>query len=496
VIVDGNVPPTVSSCAIGNQGGDLIPNDDQQHVVNMLRGTEGPGVTLDSTIRAYALAEQPMGLWVDKPECDWSKEPWKTEGPTLDEKSATDPRPWMANLPQGATGQSHVYSELPGAAIFGMVCINCHGPKFDSVGRLADNLATLTGGHARVANLRDGLFGAKGANRASVFGAVATPDVTADDWGARYLSWMTLGGTSVTIPSEFLASVGRTLFFGEVRDAAQLPVPHSANMLSLGRALCMDSLMGSPYDFNNKRGYFESKPNAALLWHSGDAEMWLKICSINNPPPVFGYIVDFIAEPPKPGQVAPPIAFPTLLNRYDETGGSAVTSVVIRRDVFNSSKCNGTCLVGDERAGVAALDTANLHPWCVAYAWDTQNPSVLDPWLASKCVSGADCNAKGDCVGPDCVHPPKCPVDGSQLGPSGDAYTKSQAKVPHWTIDGWDLHGDDQGNAVLGDAALAWARRGAMNAGLAVFLYLDRVAKGEIVPKTTFDHCEQLVQPQ
>ena len=37
-----------------------------------------------------------------------------------------------------------------------------------------------------------------------------------------------------------------------------------------------------------------------------------------------------------------------------------------------------------------------------------------------------------------------------------------------------------------------WAIRGAINAGMSVFLYIDQLEKGGITPKPTFNHCEQL----
>jgi hypothetical protein len=45
---------------------------------------------------------------------------------------------------------------------------------------------------------------------------------------------------------------------------------------------------------------------------------------------------------------------------------------------------------------------------------------------------------------------------------------------------------------VQGSAADEWALKGAMNAGFAVFLYLDSVARNGGVAQPTYDHCEQL----
>jgi hypothetical protein len=100
----------------------------------------------------------------------------------------------------------------------------------------------------------------------------------------------------------------------------------------------------------------------------------------------------------------------------------------------------------------------------------------LDPatWFADHCVGGHDCTSDGKCAEPklDCVHPPKCPIG------------VSEAPYRSGIDSGWD----DQ----AGSAAVDWSTRGAMNAGLAVFLYLDSVAKGIVPVQPAFDHCEQL----
>jgi hypothetical protein len=215
-------------------------------------------------------------------------------------------RPWM-DLWGPEYAQRRVYSEKPGGAIFNMICINCHGVKFDSVGRLAENLATMTSGNARVADLRDGLFGpvgnpnvASGANRERIFDIAVTPDggVTVDDWGGRYMAFMALGGTGATIPPAFLANVSHTLVFGDARPP--LVPPKSANMLSIARELCIATLSTPAYHFltdvdaETTFGYFDAVNTSCRLkqlWRNGDAEMWLRLCSFKNPPPVQPYMM-------------------------------------------------------------------------------------------------------------------------------------------------------------------------------------------------------------
>src|SRR5262249_5529172 len=151
-------------------------------------------------------------LWDEKPGCDWTRDPWKTQGPSIAQELASnpaDPHPWLQG-PAGADTARHVYKQMPGEAVFSMICINCHGPQADSHGRLADNLATMTGGNALVADLRDGLFGptsSPGSNRMAVFGN--------DDTTSHYMAWMALGGTQVVIPPAYLTIIGQTPVFGQ-----------------------------------------------------------------------------------------------------------------------------------------------------------------------------------------------------------------------------------------------------------------------------------------
>src|SRR5437868_11711389 len=124
------------------------------------------GITLSATLKDYALHDIPFGLWQKKDECKFSSVP--TVGSFND---ANRPR-WIAEVKPPPGPDSPVYSELPGGAIFNMICINCHGANADSRGRQADTLMVMTGGETRVANLRDGFFGPKatpGANRQTEF---------------------------------------------------------------------------------------------------------------------------------------------------------------------------------------------------------------------------------------------------------------------------------------------------------------------------------------
>jgi mono/diheme cytochrome c family protein len=489
VFTSGVAPAGSSSCTNGQADVVAAAQANQQCVVDMLNGDNSrqcastnydgtqSAVTLDS-IRQFATTPFPMGLWTEKAACNWTQEPLKTQGPTVAATLASDPHPWLEG-PAGADPTRHVYEQTPGEAVFGMICINCHGPQADSHGRLADNLATMTGGNALVADLRDGFFGpasSPGSNRNSVFDVAATTDLTVDDVAAHYMAWMALGGTQVVIPPAYLTIIGQTPVFGQSRPGG-LPPPASANMLSVARELCLQTLIARPFACGKpgKDASFysgrqdDTRSVVPLLFNTGDAELWLKLCSFNNPPPVVRYYIDGSQDCRVfPNHIAPadrnlalllepPIE---LLPNAFEAGCPATGGVQ-------------TPCVGDENGNAfSSLTADNHHPWCI---WpnnsldSTADPAAIDRLLKSSCTGGTDCDASGKCKGafPDanCAYWPVCPA------------------TNQFSLD------DDKASA-----ALHWAQRGAINAGLAVFLYLDSVTKGTYKVKPTYDQCDAVTK--
>ncbi len=276
VLVRGSFPPI--SDTDSDAARTLARQQAERQVVDMLAN-----VHLTDRIRSYAGTKVPFGLWSEKEDCHWDGVP------TVADFAANRPR-WMDRERLPVNGNQHVYTVLPGEAVFQMICSNCHGPKADSAGRQAQNLNLMTGGNARVADLREGLFGpvsAPGQNRARVFGSAAAEEVSADEWGARYLAWMGLGGTQRLIPASILAIVGNTQVLGEPRHWNATPV--DANMLSAAQNLCRQSLPIAP-DPSVFSASFRFDPtgfgDTALIGANGDGELWRHLCAIDNPPPV------------------------------------------------------------------------------------------------------------------------------------------------------------------------------------------------------------------
>ncbi len=223
----------------------------------------------DDAFRAFALKERPLGFWKTKPECSFAGVPTS--------RSIAPSPDWVWLADHQKEPERPVYMQAPGEAIFDMVCVNCHGATFDANGRQAVVVSDLTGGTATVANFRDGMFGPRGmpgGARQSVFGDLVGAEDSIDDWSARYMAWMALGGTRAAIPPAVLQVVGDNPVLGE---SVSRGVTASANMLEVAKVVC-SSLLPT---FEGKTGAF-GKCSAA----NGDCDLWRAVCSYDNPFPV------------------------------------------------------------------------------------------------------------------------------------------------------------------------------------------------------------------
>jgi mono/diheme cytochrome c family protein len=420
---------------------------DQKQVVEMLTGSPqgSGGITLSQAMRDYALKDAPFGLWKQNAGCSFQGIPnvGSFTGPSR-------PR-WIDEVTPPPPPDAPVYSELPGAAVFNMICINCHGVKFDSRGRQADTLMLMTGGETRVANLRDGFFGPTtnpAQNRDRVFAPLpdAGTAVTADDWSARYLVWMGLGGTAKVIPTAITAVVANTSVLG----VSRFSNVESANMLSSAQNLC-SHLVGRDFGLNGAANMtMHDRNHPEDTWHdtirysplissNGDAELWAHLCTLDNAPPIRGISVA-------------------------AANGVELADLTVSFFAANGFPANRP--VGNDRGAVdAALDSStNLMPWCI-------------------------------------IKPESVPVPGGNATAYANAHTFIDG---HKTTDGKPLPicPDElfpsavQGGSALTDAMTKsalndWATRGAVNAGFSVFFYLDQVERGK-TPVPPYDHCEQL----
>jgi hypothetical protein len=308
--------------------------------------------TLSPDVRSYLTTPVPFGLWKQKSGCDFSKQN------TVGSFTGSSRPYWMDYVPPVVGGavpaaSGPVYMQTPGQAVFKMICINCHGPKADSQGRLAQNLQVMTGGVAAVADFRDGLFGPAGSwgdNARRVFGSPLPADAPAswqatavDDRAARYMAWMALGGTEVRIPEGILQIVALTQVLDQHRKGAASEV--SANMLSTAKSLCT-MLLGCHSTWE-VCGFNPTNPAAyskTLIHTNYDAELWLNLCSLgSNQAPI--HLVNR-------GGVDGP--FDSAGNFLQETG-----------TLVDPRKYPPSTPVGNQHGGTdASLQTSNLWPWC------------------------------------------------------------------------------------------------------------------------------------
>lgn len=335
----------------------------------------------------------------------------------------------------------------------------------------------MTGGDARVANFRTGLFGPEGSpgsNRSRVFQRSATdltwPSGTADDMGARYLAWMALGGTTKQIPPDLLAIVAVTPVAGMARPIGTQTA--SPNMLQLARQLCSTALLSSSASTPAELGQLPldwiGTGAGALLTNSGDAELWLRVCSLNNRPVVR-------------------VAYPAGQTNQDDTetnqwGVRFDTNSGDRRKLNigpsslywgDGTNTDGTPVypatapVLDHRGLTqSGVGSDNLVPMCVREPTDPVAHQIADN---SRALGGTD----GYVI-------PWCPPGLFARGSDGKA---------KWRL-ATTLSQDAGGTQKYTDAN-KWATRGAINAGLAVFLYVDQLSKGQ-QPKPLYNQCELL----
>jgi hypothetical protein len=393
--------------------------------------------------------EIPFGVWKKKDGCDLSS------APRADSFTGADRLNWMDHAVPQLTTDAPIYSITPGGGIFGNICVNCHGPKADSKGLLAEAISEMTGGAARVANLRDGLLGPPdkpGGNIARIFDADQLNGLVKDtsfsdvDWAARYVSWMALGGTQRVLPASILKIIGATRVMGLSRGQGvgfvQTATP---NMLELAKNACNDVLAwdsGTPFltEYFNGGHPDATKAHTSLLWKIGDAEMWQRVCSIGNRPVV-------------------------RVPRWD---GSQKDWLLYWDSSFYWGDDYGEHPVMNERGGIdPRIEKNNLMPTCIAEA-DLAPSGNEPPPPPPKTPEGRPI--------------PTCPPSLlEEIIENGFPAKKNALKVVPGTGDTKNFVGRDE-----------WGARGAANAGTAVLLYLSQVRDGVITPKPAYDRCEQL----
>jgi hypothetical protein len=167
---------------------------------------------------------------------------------------------------------------------------------------------------------------------------------------------------------------------------------------------------------------------------NGDAQMWKTLCSIDNPPPVRTLHLSF-----RVGKV---------FVDHDPTS------------LYWPASYPSDAWVGDlERRVVKGISADNLFPWCIVAP--PAEDAVLNQWLSEQKAANGE---------PYPICPDSFLVEDNKFKVEYDA---------------------NLGKDRLIDVE-KWALRGAVNAGIVVFSYLDwLVGKGNEPPKQ-FNECEKL----
>jgi hypothetical protein len=456
---DALLPPHTADAS-----GSGVSQADLQTVVNDL-----PNVLLDDNTKSVLTTPVPFAIWQSKSGCDFSGVQ------TVGSYEGAERPMWMdaQKLDPGAP----VFLESPGAAVFTNICINCHGPEADAKGLLADEISLMTGGSARVADFRSGLFGpesAPGMNRTDLFGpSIAAGDLsTPDDFGARYMSWMALGGTKVQLPPQLLEVVAATQVAGVSR--SNITIRGSANMLQLARQLCANLLLSDPNaqfaGLGQLPGGFPVRwsGSTALIDKNGDAETWMKICSLNNRPVIRVLVPGALGGSPKLNPL-PPNPQPDDWTSY---WSGATALFVAGTSIYWGTDGTGADGVGsrvypagspfmDQRGQISTADpssTGNIFPLCVR-----EPPAGSDAHAAADALL-AQLGASS--TGGNTI--PYCPAALFAVGTdaNGNGTQKWRLSTPK----------DANSNLTFPDAN-TWALRGAINAGLAVFLYIEQLSQ-------------------
>ncbi len=373
----------------------------QTRVIELLQS-----IRVEDAFKAYALSDVPFGFWQEKDGCDFSSVP-RAQAFTGNQR----PQWFGAQAPQDARP---VYLLSPGAMVFGAICINCHGPRADSQTQTASDIAGITGGKSRVANLRDGIFGPPGmpgANVERVFKEAARGGVTSEDWAARYVLWMALGGTGVAIPPTVLANIARLGVLGVERSGYTEP-PKDANMLGVARQFC-ENVFARPFWNFNPQTQQARTDQANVVFSNGDAEMWIQLCTLDNPREL------------------------TVVTYTRGPGDSKFQTGQV--PIYRRSSYPAAALVGDPSTGgfTKGIQASNPAPWCVARPSDANASTAADKQREIEAYWSASFGAASEV--------PFCPPGIVEI----DA-----------------------------DVAKRWTTRGALNAGKAAFVYMRALASG------------------
>jgi mono/diheme cytochrome c family protein len=396
--------------------------------------------------KAFSQKLVPMGLW--HPDCRHSE--LALSSPTVSElqvkalkrgsNQLDDLELWVLEGDQDdipLQPQIPVHSQSRGEAVFRAICQNCHGRAADSRSPLATTIGELTGGETRVANFVDGILGPKQAPGQFAEDAFRiNRGATPAEWQVRYMMFMGLGGTEAHIPSIAISLVSTSPFYGTAVRAGQST---GANMLQAASGKC-DTLLHSLWEVDEQLRVHPKDGRFVFVKSTGEYELWESLCGYRNEPVVR------VLLPSQEQDVLFTTTTPLLYRGQDNSGAW----------VYPTDHPVGNRL-GKFQIGI---QPNNYLPWCVR-----PTPQVSREQLVATFAS------KG-------VHESMMPICPDQL------FATAFGGKEIYRIEGGTESFD---NTLFMERV---TRRGAINAGVAAYYYLDGITKGTFAPAVAFDSCE------
>jgi hypothetical protein len=421
---------------------DIQVSDDLDAVIDDLQS-----VHLSDDLQEFALDELPMGLW----QTDCQSTPDAQATPTVQQILTDLPNHPHSALTRWLTGDvfrsepqpngvSHVHFQSRGEAVFRAICQNCHGPQIDSKSALAATIQELTGGTTRVANFIAGLFGPPSAPGAYAHDEFLIGDgVSPDDWQARYVLFMGLGGTGANIPISVLSLVANSPFYG---NGVRVPGAKNPNMLGSAQQLCY-FVLADTRQLGAHGPQFEPLTEVNFVPGVGHYELWESLCTHGNEPVVHVYTAD---TPPLSNQV---------YRAKDDAGNW----------VYPTSALVGT----NEGEIETGIQPTNIMPWCIKRPQNATEQGKVDAWATTAQLTDQQV--------------PYCPDQLFAQALDHDVYRLAFNPTDH-TADPTVPFGN-------ADFTSHWLRHGAMNAGLSAFYFMRGFAEHALTPDKTFDFCLQ-----
>jgi hypothetical protein len=267
---------------------------------------------------------------------------------------------------------------------------------------------------------------------------------------------------------ELLGLVSNTPIYGNFRNAARSSKIATPDMLKLGLEICAQVLISDNSLYNIDMttyfgtGHLDWGVQTELVDKAGDAEMWLRLCALGNRPvvrvagPANNWTMDTQAKD---------IQITKGVGAYWADGDASGPSYPATAPVMNDRGQLVTGIDNDD-----ASPTKNVFPVCIRKPSDPQQLMYADRFL--------DANHIG---GPSGPRAPYCPAELFATDSSGQ---------PKFVLDVESVNG----TTTYVDAQ-KWAVRGAINAGLAVYVYLTQLESGQVTPLPPYDQCESLPAP-